>query len=61
MTIKIENETYLSLAEVSELLDLSEGTVLNWASENRIPSIKLGRRRIFNLDSINQWLKSNIE
>ena len=59
--IRIENESYLSLAEVSELLDLSEGTVLNWVSENRIPSIKLGRRRIFNLDSINQWLKSNIE
>lgn len=59
--IRIENESYLSLAEVSKLLDLSEGTVLNWVSENRIPSIKLGRRRIFNLDSINQWLKSNIE
>ena len=59
--IRIENESYLSLTEVSELLDLSEGTVLNWVSENRIPSIKLGRRRIFNLDSINQWLKSNIE
>ncbi len=59
--IRIENESYLSLAEVSELLELSEGTVLNWVSENRIPSIKLGRRRIFNLDSINQWLKSNIE
>ena len=59
--IRIENESYLSLAEVSKLLDLSEGTVLNWVSENRIPSIKLGRRRILNLDSINQWLKSNIE
>jgi excisionase family DNA binding protein len=59
--INIENETYLTLAEVANLLDLSEGTVLNWISENRIPSIKLGRRRIFNLASINEWLKSNIE
>ncbi len=59
--MQIENESYLSLAEVSQLLDLSEGTVLNWISEKRIPSIKLGRRRIFNLASLNEWLKSNIE
>lgn len=59
--IQIENETYLSLAEVSQLLELSEGTVLNWISEKRIPSIKLGRRRIFSLASLNEWLNSNIE
>jgi excisionase family DNA binding protein len=59
--IKIEDETYLTLAEVSELLTIAEGTLLNWISENRIPSIKLGRGRIFNLASLNEWLKSNIE
>ena len=59
--MQIENEMYLSLAQVAKLLELSEGTVLNWISEKRIPSIKLGRRRIFNLASLNEWLKSNIE
>ena len=59
--IEIENETYYTLKEVSELLDIAESTLLNWISENRIPSIKLGRGRIFNLASLNEWLKSNIE
>jgi len=59
--IQIENETYYTLNEVSLLLDIAESTLLNWISENRIPSIKLGRGRIFNLASLNEWLKSNIE
>lgn len=59
--IEIENETYYTLKEVSMLLDIAESTLLNWVSENRIPSIKLGRGRIFNLASLNEWLKSNIE
>jgi excisionase family DNA binding protein len=59
--IKIQNEEYLDAGELSLLLEIAKGTLLNWVSDNRIPSIKLGKKRIFHLGTINKWLQKNIE
>jgi excisionase family DNA binding protein len=58
--IRIEDEKYVNVDEIAELLGLSKGTILNWVSSGSIPSIKLGKRRLFNLGSINTWLLENI-
>jgi len=59
--IKIEDQTYVYSDEIAAILEVSDRTIGKWVAENRIPSIKLGSKRIFNLSSINQWLKANIE
>ena len=59
--IKIQDEEYLDAGELSLLLEIAKGTLLNWVSDNRIPSIKLGKKRIFHLGTINKWLQKNIE
>ena len=59
--IEIYDDKYLDCDEVSELLGICKGTILNWVSADRIPSIKLGKKRIFHLKSINDWLQSNID
>lgn len=58
--INIEDQTYVTVDELAEILCLSGGTILNWVSAGTIPSIKLGKRRLFNLASINTWLLENI-
>jgi len=37
----------LTIGEVAELLHVPESTVGDWARRRVIPSLKLGRRRIF--------------
>ena len=58
--ITIKDDKYLDCDEISELLGICKGTILNWVSADKIPSIKLGKKRIFHLDTINDWLQSNI-
>lgn len=59
--INIENDTYLDSDELSELLGLCKGTICNWVSNDKIPSLKLGKKRMFHLAAINHWLKSNVK
>lgn len=58
--IEIENDKYLDSDELSELLNICQGTVMNWVSAGKIPSLKLGKKRLFHLATINRWLQSNI-
>lgn len=58
--IEIENDKYLDSNELSKLLGICQGTVLNWVSADKIPSLKLGKKRLFHLATINRWLQSNV-
>lgn len=49
----------LTYKQLAEYLQLCEGTVRNWVSENYIPSIKLRGKKggvRFRLDRIQKWL-----
>ncbi len=45
---------YANIKEVSEYTSLPVKTLYEWASVGRIPSIKLGRRVLFDLQDIDQ-------
>ncbi len=45
---------YANIKEVSEYTSLPVKTLYEWASIGRIPSIKLGRRVLFDLQDIDQ-------
>lgn len=45
---------YVNIKEVSEYTSLPIKTLYEWASIGRIPSIKLGRRVLFDLEDIDK-------
>lgn len=49
---------YCNIKEVSEYTSLPVKTLYDWAAQGRIPSIKIGRRVLFDLNDINQILES---
>ena len=53
---------YLTVDEMSELLHMSPGTARNRLSrgEPMPPSIKIGRRRLFPVSELDKWLMTRL-
>ncbi len=49
---------YVSIKEVSEYTSLSVNTLYEWSATGRIPSIKCGRRVLFDLHDIDMVMSS---
>ncbi len=49
---------YVSIKEVSEYTSLSVSTLYEWSGTGRIPSIKIGRRLLYDLSDIDQLMAS---
>lgn len=49
-------EQYLSARELAQKLSVSEDTVWKLAWNNELRSIKIGRRRVFPVSAIQEWL-----
>ncbi len=45
---------YCNIREVSEYTSLPVKTLYDWAAQGRIPSIKIGRRVLFDIQDIDQ-------
>jgi len=45
---------YASIKEVSAYTTLAESTLYEWAGQGKIPSIKIGRRVLFDLHDIDK-------
>ena len=52
------SKRYANIKEVSEYTSLPVKTLYEWASLGRIPSIKLGRRVLFDLNDIDSFMSS---
>ena len=52
------NKRYANIKEVSEYTSLPVKTLYEWAGTGRIPSIKLGRRVLFDLKDIDSFMSS---
>ncbi len=52
------NKRYCSIKEVSGYTSLPVKTLYEWAGQGRIPSIKIGRRVLFDLQDIDQVIAS---
>ncbi len=48
--------TTLTTKEVADYLGVSTGLVYTLVREKKIPSVKLGRRILFKIDSVDRWL-----
>lgn len=49
---------YANIKEVSEYTSLPVKTLYDWAGTGRVPSIKLGRRVLFDLNEIDSFMSS---
>ncbi len=49
---------YFNIKEISEYTSLPIKTLYDWASQGKIPSIKYGRRVLFDLEDINRIMMS---
>ena len=49
----------MTAGEVAELLRIPEKTVLNFARDGRLPSLRLGRRRVFERNQIARALEAH--
>ena len=54
----IMKKRYANIKEVSEYTSLPVKTLYEWAGTGRIPSIKLGRRVLFDLNDIDSFMSS---
>jgi excisionase family DNA binding protein len=48
----------VGLDEAAELLGLSERTVARLVADGELPSLKVGRRRLFSLRRLEEWAES---
>jgi excisionase family DNA binding protein len=51
-------ERYVDVKTVSRYTSLAETTLYEWASVGKIPSIKIGRRVLFDLQDIDKIMNS---
>ena len=58
MEIKLST---LTVGEVAEYLGLSKDMIYKMTREKAIPHIRIGRRLVFKLDSIEKWLSEKEE
>jgi excisionase family DNA binding protein len=47
---------FLTTGELASLLRVSESTVINWAKSNRIKSLRVGRRWLFDQSALTAML-----
>ena len=53
------NRRYCSIKEVSEYTSLPTTTLYEWAAQRQIPSIKIGRRVLFDLKDIDELMSKS--
>ena len=52
------NRRYVDAKAISEYTSLPKGTIYEWAGQGKIPSIKMGRRVLFDLHDIDKVMAS---
>lgn len=52
---------YLTMKEVSEMLRMAIPTIYAFIREKKIPSYKVGGKRLFDQDEIEAWMKKHRE
>jgi len=59
MTKPEDPDDLLTAGEAARFLRIHLVTLYSWASEGRVPSIKLGRKRLFSRKELHRWLEKN--
>lgn len=52
------NESWISLAEAAEHLDVTKDSIRNWIKKTDIPAHKIGKLWKFKKSELDEWVKS---
>lgn len=53
------DKKFLTFSEAADLLRISKPTVERLVAKRKIPSYKIGRRRLFDPEELVEWVKSH--
>jgi len=56
--INIEKQ-FITIKEISTVIDVSVPTINRWIRNNYIPSYKIGKRRLFKKEEIDNWIEGH--
>ena len=56
--VTMAEEKYLTLEQTSKFLKISISTLNRFIRQNRVPSYKVGRRRLFDKDELVEWVRT---
>jgi excisionase family DNA binding protein len=56
--IEIAGRRFVTAAMLADTLHIHKRTILTWAEEHRMPVIKVGNMRLFDLADVSEWLHS---
>ncbi len=58
MTDKQNIENWMSMKSITEYLDVSRETVLQWINNRNMPAHKVGRLWKFKVSEVDEWIRS---
>ena len=58
MTEKQNIENWMSMKSITEYLDVSRETVLQWINNRNMPAHKVGRLWKFKISEVDGWIRS---
>jgi excisionase family DNA binding protein len=58
MTEKQNIENWMSMKSITEYLDVSRETVLQWINNRNMPAHKVGRLWKFKASEVDEWIRS---
>ena len=58
MTEKQNIENWMSMSSITEYLDVSRETVLQWINNRNMPAHKVGRLWKFKASEVDEWIRS---
>ncbi|HUU20062.1 MAG TPA: helix-turn-helix domain-containing protein [Sedimentisphaerales bacterium] len=57
--MKEENPQLMTVEDVAEYLRIKSSTVYEWASNGKLPGVKIGRLWRFERSEIEKWVREN--
>jgi len=53
-----EIENWVSMSKITEYLDVSRETILQWITYRQMPAHKIGRLWKFKISEVDEWIRS---
>jgi len=54
-------QKFIDLKELSEMIHIAVPTLNKWVADGKIPSYKVGKRRLFNKEEVLKWMETHRE
>ncbi len=58
MPIPLGEKRLLSVGEAAQYLGVQERTIYSWASQEKIPSVHMGRRLLFDQEDLDKMIEA---